>query len=177
MARSPEARERRRRQRIEAQLTARRRHAEVRRQAETRRAGPAAVYRFKLFSTKEWGPQVERQKRFEFQCGGSEALKNRLGETGIFVWFEASTGGNHVYDFFFPKLRGEPTAATTEADYGVFESLAAYKKAWAPRGYEGFFDPDLSSPRRFAEFIDGLCEEKKATSVFWFKIFRDPALR
>ena len=59
-------------------------------------------------------------------------------------------------------------------DYGAFESLDAFKEAWKPLGYAGFFDPRVSSQERFVDFIEDWCLRKNASGVFYFRILRVP---
>ena len=132
-----------------------------------------------FFSTQQWGPQhVGRRKTREFQLGTKAKLEGVLGKTSCFRWGHEAKGGGQQYDFFTPSRQAEPTAAT-EGDYGVFASLAAFKKAWEPLGYDGFFDPQFYKDKEsgrldFVDFIEGWAEKKDAKAVFWFRVYRVP---
>ena len=157
-----------------AEWNKKKREARERDMALRKKGTPCLVRQRVVFSTQEWGPQMaSRKKTLEFQTGGPKRLMNMLGSSGCFRWSEAASGGGQQLDFFFPVLQGDPSDSTT-GDYGVFESLDAFKEAWGPLGYAGFFDPELSSPDRFVEFIDDWCLRKNATGVFYFRILRVP---
>ena len=135
-----------------------------------------------FLSTQQWGPQhAGRRKMREFQLGGKGKLEGVLGgKTSCFRWSNATEGGGQQYDFFTPSWQGKPTA-TTKGDYGAFKSLAAFKKAWEPLGYDGFFDPQFykdeeSGRLDFVDFIEGWAERKGAThkAVFWLRVYRMP---
>jgi hypothetical protein len=177
--RSPEARARRKEQKREMRRNGRRRSTAVGRASKGK---AITTIQKPFFSTQHWGPQLAgRRKMREFQLGGAVKLKGVLGgKTSCFRWSNATEGGGQQYDFFTPLRQAKPTA-TTEGDYGVFKSLAAFKKAWEPLGYDGFFDPQFykdeeSGRLDFVDFIEGWAEKKDAKAVFWFRVYRVPQL-